>query len=96
MSKLGLLFVLVSHVTSYPTGDAPVGSPPLVKVQPRHVHLALGETPNTMSVTWSTVDQTMESIALLYRDGQEEEFTGSATQFVDGGEKHLSGYTRWS
>jgi len=90
MSRLGQLFVLVSHVASYPTGDAPVGSPPLVKVQPRHVHLALGETPNTMSVTWSTVDQTMESIALLYHDGQEEEFTGSATQFVDGGEKHLS------
>lgn len=90
MSKLVLLLVLVSHVTSHPTVDAPKGSPPLVKVQPRHVHLALGETPNTMSVTWSTVDETMESIALLYHDGQEEQCTGSATQFVDGGEKHLS------
>ena len=90
MAKLVILLVLVSHVTSYPTVDDPIGSPPLDQVQPRHVHLALGETPHTMSVTWSTVDKTMESIALLYHDGQEEQCTGSATQFVDGGGKHLS------
>ena len=31
---------------------------PLVQSQPRHVHLALGETLNSLSVTWSTIDFT--------------------------------------
>jgi len=62
---------------------------PLVQTQPRHVHLALGETLNSLSVTWSTIDFTEESIAFVYDEGKETEFKGSAKKFVDGGEKHL-------
>eukprot|EP00092_Neocalanus_flemingeri_P000642 GFUD01000684.1.p1 GENE.GFUD01000684.1~~GFUD01000684.1.p1 ORF type:complete len:450 (+),score=123.28 GFUD01000684.1:126-1475(+) len=90
MEWILLVMALCKVVLPYPTVDVPLNSPPLVKVQPRHVHLALGESPNSLSVTWSTVNKTGESIALLYVDGKEEQFKGAAKQFVDGGEKHLS------
>ena len=90
MARIVLLLALCKFVLPYPTLDVPLDSPPLVNVQPRHVHLALGETHNSMSVTWSTVNKTGESLALLYVDGKEKQFEGSAREFVDGGEKHLS------
>jgi len=90
MAKLALLLALCSQVRPYPTVDGPLGHNPLVDVQPRHVHLALGETPNSMSATWSTVDKTRDSVALLYEAGREKVFKGAAREFVDGGEKHLS------
>ena len=76
-----LLLVFLSNV---------VVSYPLVETQPRHVHLALGKTSDSIIVTWSTIDQTPESVVLLYEDHQELEFVGTAREFVDGGEKHLS------
>lgn len=63
---------------------------PLVETQPRHVHLALGKTSDSIIATWSTIDQTPESVVLLYEDHHELEFVGTAKEFVDGGEKHLS------
>merc|ERR1719376_1652466 len=90
MSRLALILGLCSQVSSYPSASASPPSPPLVKTQPRHVHLALGEDPDSLSVTWSTVDKTNDSIALVYDDGQEIQYEGSAREFVDGGEKHLA------
>jgi len=90
MSRLALILGLCSQVSPYPSAGTPLSTPPLVKTQPRHVHLALGEDPGSLSVTWSTVDKTNDSIALVYDDGQEIQYEGSAREFVDGGEKHLS------
>ena len=63
---------------------------PLLHVQPRHVHLALGEAAGSLVVSWSTVNQTGESLVLVSaggRGGGERSFQGSSQLFVDGGER---------
>ena len=64
--------------------------PPPLQVQPRHVHLALGEEPDTLAVSWSTVNSTAESVVLVYSRGRELAFQGAAVLFVDGGKKKAS------
>ena len=65
-------------------------TPPPLQVQPRHVHLALGEEADTLAVSWSTVNSTAESVVLVYSRGQELAFRGAAVLFVDGGKKKAS------
>ena len=65
-------------------------TPPPLQVQPRHVHLALGEEPDTLAVSWSTVNSTAESVVLVYSRGRELAFQGEAVLFVDGGKKKAS------
>lgn len=65
---------------------------PIVFVQPRHVHLALAEDNKDLSVTWSTINKTDESVVLVYHRGRELKFSGNSVKFVDGGEKKA---TQW-
>ncbi|XP_023333484.1 acid phosphatase type 7 [Eurytemora carolleeae] len=58
-----------------------------VEYQPRHVHLALGGEPNSLVVTWSTLNRTDRSIALVGRKKIEREYSGVSSLFIDGGEE---------
>jgi phosphodiesterase/alkaline phosphatase D-like protein len=68
------------------SSDASSDDHPEVDYQPRHVHLALGENSDTMVVTWSTVNITSGSVVLIGKDKLTDQFTGTSTRFVDGGE----------
>ena len=65
---------------------------PIVSVQPRHVHLAIAEDNKDLSVSWSTINKTEESVVLVYSKGRELKFVGQSVKFVDGGEKKA---TQW-
>ena len=65
---------------------------PIVSVQPRHVHLAIAEDNKDLSVSWSTINKTEESVVLVYSKGRELKFVGQSVKFVDGGKKRA---TQW-
>ena len=67
-----------------------ISTPAPILVQPRHVHLALGEVEGTFSVSWSTINKTEQSIVVVYSKGKEVGFKGESFLFVDGGEKKAS------
>ena len=67
-----------------------ISTPTPILVQPRHVHLALGEVKGTFSVSWSTINKTEQSIVIVYNKGKELGFKGESFLFVDGGEKKAS------
>ena len=82
MYNLILLFInLIYSVSS---------SPPPILVQPRHVHLALGEEEGSFSVSWSTINKTEQSVVIVYNKGRELGFKGRSDLFVDGGKKKAS------
>uniref|UniRef100_U5ERP5 Purple acid phosphatase n=1 Tax=Corethrella appendiculata TaxID=1370023 RepID=U5ERP5_9DIPT len=53
--------------------------------QPEQVHLAFGEIPNSIVVTWSTIDPTNSSIVEYGIGGLILSASGTQTKFVDGG-----------
>ena len=67
---------------------------PILNVQPRHVHLALGELADSLTVSWSTLNRTEESLVVV-SGGQggggggeaEREYQGTSELFTDGGER---------
>lgn len=60
-----------------------------VSYQPEQVHLSYGDNKNEIVVTWSTINDTKESIVEYGIGGFVLRATGSATLFTDGGpEKH--------
>ena len=63
---------------------------PIVSVQPRHVHLALAEEEESLSVSWSTINKTEESLVLVYTKHKELSYVGDSVLFVDGGAKQRS------
>ena len=65
-------------------------SPPIVSVQARHVHIALGDQEESYSASWGTVNKTEESIVLVYSAGKELKYFGNSVLFVDGGAKKAS------
>lgn len=79
-----LLLILINAIQNV------ISSPPPILVQPRHVHLALGEIKGTFSVSWSTVNKTEQSIVIVYSKGKEMGFKGESFLFVDGGKKKAS------
>eukprot|EP00088_Acartia_fossae_P052903 TRINITY_DN5998_c0_g1_i1.p1 TRINITY_DN5998_c0_g1~~TRINITY_DN5998_c0_g1_i1.p1 ORF type:complete len:500 (-),score=78.08 TRINITY_DN5998_c0_g1_i1:680-2179(-) len=58
---------------------------PELSAQPRHVHISTGESTDTITVTWSTVNYTAESIVLIGKGTLDSRFEGSSKLFVDGG-----------
>ena len=64
--------------------------PPVLSVQPRHVHLALGHQQGSLILTWSTLNRTEESVAVVVVGGEERRFDGSSSLFVDGGARKTS------
>jgi len=62
--------------------------------QPRHVHLALGHSPDEMVVTWSTLNLTLESVVEYGEDLFNLDLAGTGTtlKFVDQGSKHSTQY----
>lgn len=57
--------------------------------QPEQIHLAYGDNTSEIIVTWSTINNTEESIVEYGINGFALRAVGSATLFVDGGpEKH--------
>jgi len=56
-----------------------------VDFQPRHVHLALGDEPRSLIVTWSTIDETKQPVVLLGRKKIDRVYKGTSKLFVDGG-----------
>jgi hypothetical protein len=70
-----------------PTRDDKLTS--YVSYQPEQVHLALGETPDQMVVTWSTMEDPGESVVEYGINGMVQTEYGESKLFVDGGpEKH--------
>ena len=67
-----------------------ISTPAPILVQPKHVHLALGEVKGTFSVSWSTINKTEQSIVIVYSKGEELGFKGESFLFVDGGKKKAS------
>ncbi|XP_054727487.1 acid phosphatase type 7 isoform X3 [Anastrepha obliqua] len=61
-------------------------------LQPEQVHLAFGEQPNEVVVTWSTRDDAIESIVEYGFDGLTQHANGTSLKFVDGGDKQKSQY----
>ena len=64
--------------------------PPVLSVQPRHVHLALGQLQDSLTLTWSTLNRTEESVVVVVVGGEERRFEGSSSLFVDGGARKAS------
>lgn len=60
--------------------------------QPEQIHLAYGNTVQDIVVTWSTFNDTEESIVEYGIGGFTLSETGSATLFVDGGSAQHSQY----
>ncbi|KAJ8719861.1 hypothetical protein PYW08_012036 [Mythimna loreyi] len=53
--------------------------------QPQQVHIAFGEKVNDIVVTWSTFDDTVESIVEYGEGVMDQQSKGSSKRFVDGG-----------
>lgn len=64
----------------------------VVYYQPEQVHLAFGDNTSEIIVTWSTFDQTKQSIVEYGINGFALRAVGSATLFVDGGPKKHAQY----
>ena len=77
-----LLLLLASSVLPSPH--------PIFSVQPRHVHLALGDLVGSLSLTWSTLNRTEESVVMVVVGGEERRYEGSSSLFVDGGARRAS------
>lgn len=60
--------------------------------QPEQVHLAYGENTSQIIVTWSTMNDTMESVVEYGINGFALRAVGAATVFVDGGPKRHTQY----
>jgi len=90
MSGLWILVSWLGIGLSWAGSPLGVGSPPLTDWQPRHIHLSLGTTQGSLLLTWSTVNQTEQSVVLIQTKGGEKEYHGTSQQFVDGGQKKLS------
>ena len=69
-----------------------VKASPILNVQPRHVHLALGEVAGSLIVSWSTINKTKESMVEVStgKTGGEKLFQGISELFVDGGKLKAS------
>ena len=69
-----------------------VQASPILNVQPRHVHLALGKVMGSLIVSWSTLNKTKESMVEVStgKAGGEKLFKGSSELFVDGGKLKAS------
>ncbi|CAH1738472.1 unnamed protein product [Aphis gossypii] len=65
---------------------------PLVRYQPEQIHLSLGESETELVVTWTTWNNTDESVVKYGINGPILKATGSSTLFVDGGELHRTQY----
>lgn len=63
-----------------------------VSYQPEQVHLAYGETVTDIVVTWSTINDTKESIVEYGIGGFALTAVGSAKLFVDGGPEKRAQY----
>ena len=65
---------------------------PILHVQPRHVHLALGEEGGSLVVSWSTLNRTEQSLVVVSDEqaGGERRFQGTSELFVDGGKNKAS------
>lgn len=62
-----------------------------VEYQPRHTHLALGEQPNILVVTWSTKHKTPNPVVILTKpEGNEVQYNGTSSLFVDEGKLKAS------
>jgi len=102
-ADMRLLLLLLSGVTIAFSTSAPDPSPglldsplhlqhltvedPLNDWQPRHVHLTQGTEEGSLLVTWSTVNNTEESVVIIQGG---KSYNGNSEIFVDGGENHLS------
>ncbi|XP_043287963.1 acid phosphatase type 7 [Venturia canescens] len=64
----------------------------LVKFQPEAVHLSYGENPHDLVVTWSTRDNTNESIVEYGIGGLKFAAKGTRQLFVDGGKQKRKQY----
>ncbi|CAD6208214.1 GSCOCG00010467001-RA-CDS [Cotesia congregata] len=73
----GLIVLVLSTITS---AD-------VIHYQPEAVHLSYGEKINDLVVTWSTKNDTKESIVEYGIDGFITRSKGTRTRFVDGGNK---------
>ena len=85
-----ILFLFLTEINCLPTKEKINELPPILSVQPRHVHLAIGDKEDTFSVSWSTINNTDESTVIVYNEEEELRFTGLSTLFVDGGPKKAS------
>lgn len=63
-----------------------------VSYQPEQVHLALGENVSEIVVTWSTRDDTVNSIVEYGINGMILTAKGASQKFVDGGAEKSSQY----
>uniref|UniRef100_A0A0B6ZTI3 Purple acid phosphatase n=1 Tax=Arion vulgaris TaxID=1028688 RepID=A0A0B6ZTI3_9EUPU len=60
--------------------------PPILLVQPQQIHIAYGETPNQIVISWSQIAWTEKSIVLYGFNGQlTQSKLGNSTKFVDSG-----------
>ena len=86
------MLALFLHCTAYLIQASLADPPPILNVQPRHVHLALGEVAGSLIVTWSTINKTKESMVEVStgKTGGEKLFQGSSELFVDGGKLKAS------
>ncbi|KAH9644719.1 hypothetical protein HF086_003824, partial [Spodoptera exigua] len=60
--------------------------------QPEQIHIAFGEKPNDIVVTWSTFNDTQESRVQYGAGIMDKEATGSSKLFIDGGKLRRSQY----
>ena len=89
-----MLTLLLLFSASLALASLEADSDPILYVQPRHVHLALGEEEGSLIVSWSTINSTEQSLVLVSggQDGGEGErqFQGGSELFTDGGERKAS------
>lgn len=64
----------------------------IVKYQPEQVHISFGEDEHTIVVTWSTINDTKESIVEYGINGLILSANGTSNIFIDGGIAHHSQY----
>ncbi|XP_046431137.1 acid phosphatase type 7 isoform X1 [Neodiprion virginianus] len=64
----------------------------IVQYQPEAVHIAYGDNVHDISITWTTMDKTQESIVQYGINGYALTAKGNSTPFVDGGRKKHKQY----
>lgn len=88
-----LIFLLDSGLAFFSNFLSPERAPNLesyVSYQPEQIHLALGENPGEMVVTWSTMEDPGESVVEYGINGMVLGEYGESKLFVDGGSKKHS------
>lgn len=80
-------FCVVLFVTTVKIANCQVFS-----YQPEQIHLAFGDNTSQIVVTWSTFNQTTESVVEYGINGFALRAFGAATLFVDGGPKKHAQY----